>query len=190
MNIDISFSNSGICHRGWFLRLIGEVMSSAVKAVVRVGVGCLVTSPLHPNCLLWGVRRGSHGAGQLALPGGHLEVGESWEECAAREVQEETNLLVAAPKMVMVTNDVCMGGDPSKHYITIFMTAHIADNSPELVNMEPHKCERWEWVPWPAVLEVMRDTPERLFDPMRNFINTIESSRQTGKVFDAFPFTS
>ena len=45
-----------------------------------------------PECL---ARLGSHGAGTYALPGGHLEMGESWEACAAREVLEETGLEVS-----------------------------------------------------------------------------------------------
>jgi 8-oxo-dGTP diphosphatase len=72
-------------------------------AHVRVGVGCLVKSRFHPGCVLLGRRLGSHGANTFALPGGHLELGESWAECAAREVEEETNLTIENINFVHVT---------------------------------------------------------------------------------------
>ena len=48
-----------------------------------VGLGVLV---LRDDKVLIGQRLNSLGAGEYALPGGHLEFGEELEECAAREV--------------------------------------------------------------------------------------------------------
>jgi 8-oxo-dGTP diphosphatase len=45
--------------------------------------------------VLLGRRRGSHGEGYYAAPGGHIEFGESFEQAARREVREETGLEIA-----------------------------------------------------------------------------------------------
>ena len=61
--------------------------ASGNSPAVRVGVGVLV---LREGRVLLGRRQGAHGAGTWALPGGHLEFGESVEACARRELLEET----------------------------------------------------------------------------------------------------
>ena len=69
-------------------------------------------------------RLGSHGASAYALPGGHLEMGESWESCAAREVLEETGLEVSYLRFETAVNSIFA---PDKHYVTIFMRGEVAE---------------------------------------------------------------
>lgn len=69
-------------------------------------------------------RLSKHGAGEYALPGGHLEFGESFEQCAARELVEETGIVVQLPavRFAYAVNSVF---DSVKHYVTIFMVVHV-----------------------------------------------------------------
>ena len=120
--------------------------------------------------MMLGTRKGSHGAGMLSFPGGHLEMNESWAECAIREVKEETNLDIVGLEHIHTTNDPCISGNPDKHYITILMRASVADTSSELSNMEPHKCEKWEWVSWEEIISIYNTDRKRLFDPIVHFI--------------------
>ncbi|SPO26321.1 uncharacterized protein UTRI_03910 [Ustilago trichophora] len=69
---------------------------SDATVVPRVGVAVYVIN--EKGHVLVGKRTGSHGAGTLALPGGHLELHESFYECAAREVFEETGLILEPPQ--------------------------------------------------------------------------------------------
>ncbi|RLN92749.1 hypothetical protein BBJ28_00023698 [Nothophytophthora sp. Chile5] len=128
------------------------------QTVVRVGVGVLLMSKKHPNCVLIGQRKGSHGAGKFALPGGHLEMYESWQECAIREVKEETDLDLTEAKLAfreVSESEPCSisiywfaaAASTEKHYITILMQAVVDDEQP-VRNMEPNKCVGWTWERW------------------------------------------
>lgn len=72
-------------------------------------------------------RKGSHGAGTFALPGGHLEFLESIEACAIRETLEETGLKILNPRVEWVENSIWGQGNDQKHYVTIFVRADLCD---------------------------------------------------------------
>jgi ADP-ribose pyrophosphatase YjhB (NUDIX family) len=52
----------------------------------------VVLLPVDGGLLL--VRRAIPPVGQLALPGGYINLGESWQEAGARELREETGIAV------------------------------------------------------------------------------------------------
>lgn len=64
--------------------------------------------------------------GKWAFPGGHLEYGESFIDCAERETLEETALKVKGVKIAHVTNDIFE--EAGKHYITLFVVCEMLDS--------------------------------------------------------------
>ena len=145
---------------------------------VRVGVGVLVKDPKSAiGKVFAGKRKGSHGAGTLALPGGHLEMFETWQECAIREVQEEMGVDIHNVVFGHVTNDPMES--EGKHYITIFMLAEVVDNDATPINCEPHKCEGWESYSWDELQQIYDgkyDSGVSLFGPLRHLVE--ESPRK------------
>lgn len=132
-----------------------------------IGVGVFIRNG---NTLLVG-KRGStckRGAGCIALPGGHVEPGETIVQAVLREVQEETGLAVqisgkypippgkdpalynslpfAVPGMLAVTDhsDIHqqMDGRLVEH-LSLWMMTVYAGGVPE--TKEPDKCTGWWW---------------------------------------------
>ncbi|MBU1204900.1 MAG: NUDIX domain-containing protein [Nanoarchaeota archaeon] len=122
----------------------------------KVGVGIIV---IKDNKVLLGKRKNSHGEGSWCFPGGHLEFNESLENCAKREVLEETGIKIKNIRFETITNDIFK--DEEKHYITIFMLCE--HDSGEAKVMEPGKCEKWDWFEW-------NNLPEPLFLPIQSLL--------------------
>lgn len=92
-----------------------------MENIPRVGLGVAV---IKDRKILCGKRKNVHGNGTWQFPGGHLEFKESWEECAAREVREETGITIKNIRFGTVCNDIFTV--ENKHYITIIMIADYA----------------------------------------------------------------
>jgi 8-oxo-dGTP diphosphatase len=133
-----------------------------IRSTVRVGVGVLVCQG---SKIFAGVRKGSHGSDTLALPGGHLEMYESFEQCAIREVQEELDLPLRHVQYGHVCNNPMP--DDEKHYVTIFMMGRVdPDAIPK--NAEPEKCEGWDLYDWNELQAMVGS--RKLFSPLESLV--------------------
>lgn len=124
-----------------------------------VGVGVLI---IKNGQLLLAKRTNSHGNNCWAPIGGHLEYGESPEECAIREAREEAGIVIKNISRFSFTNDIFV--DEHKHYISIFLLAESFSGEPTI--LEPEKCARLEFF-------AFNNLPTPLFLPLQNLINQL-----------------
>lgn len=105
-----------------------------------VGVGVVVRCGDH---ILLGKRKGAHGAGQWALPGGKPDGGEHPRDAAWRELLEETGLRAYGVWPIdFWTYD--RFEEDGLHYVTLYFKTQVTPNDqPQL--LEPEKCEDWRW---------------------------------------------
>ena len=105
-----------------------------------VGIGVIILND--EGKVLIGKRKGSH-APYYSIPGGHLELGETFEYAAIKEIKEETNLDIENPKVICVVNNLETYAEEGKHYISVILFTK--EYSGTLKIMEPEKCESWQW---------------------------------------------
>jgi 8-oxo-dGTP diphosphatase len=117
--------------------------------------------------VLLGKRKGSHGSGEYALPGGHLEYEESFKECTGRETLEETEIVIKN------INFLCLATfckHENRQDVLAGLSADWESGEPKI--MEPNKCDGWGWYN-------LGDLPTPLFYPSGIIID----SYKTGKNF-------
>lgn len=106
----------------------------------KVGIGVIIVN--NEGKILIGKRINSH-AQKYSIPGGHLELGETFEAAAIREIKEETNLDIKHPKVIAITNNLETFKNEGLHYISIILLA--TDYEGCLDNKEHEKCAGWIW---------------------------------------------
>lgn len=132
---------------------------------IDVGVGVMI---FKDGKVLFGKRKGSHGAGDYAFTGGHLEYMESFEECAKRETLEEAGIVIKNVQFLSLGN---IKKYAPKHVIGIGVTAEWESGEPKV--MEPNKRESWDWYD-------IDHLPEPIFYPATLMIEAYKN----GKIYN------
>jgi 8-oxo-dGTP diphosphatase len=107
----------------------------------QIGIGIIIENS--EGRILLGKRKGSHGKGYYALPGGKPEYGEDLVPCAIREAKEETGLDIDIIRLVSITNDYMP--EYNKHFVTLGFLARTKGSNQQPQLLEPDKCEGWDW---------------------------------------------
>jgi len=100
-----------------------------------------------------------HGEGTWTMPGGKLEFGEGFEEGAARELKEETGMILKNVEVACVQNDRVADA----HFVTIGMLATDVEGEPQV--LEPDEITRWAWFE-------LDNLPKPLFFPSERVVES------------------
>jgi 8-oxo-dGTP diphosphatase len=108
-----------------------------IEKIPRVGIGVMI---FKGNKILLGKRKGSHGEGEYAFPGGHLNYMETIEDCAKRETLEETGIKIKNIRFQFLAN---VHRYKPKHYLHVNVITDYKSGKIQL--KEPEKCQSWKW---------------------------------------------
>ncbi|MGC2310357.1 MAG: NUDIX domain-containing protein [Candidatus Babeliaceae bacterium] len=124
--------------------------------IKHIKIGCEVFL-IKNNELLLGKRKNCYGEGTWALPGGHLEYGESLIACAQRELKEELGIEGLEFQLISTIDNI----DERGHYL--HMSFLLKQFSGEIENREPHFCYEWKFF-------AFSNLPENIFKPHQKIL--------------------
>lgn len=104
--------------------------------------------------------------GAWALPGGHVDVGETSRAAAARELEEETGVRVSADDLRQIGVWDSPGRDPRGRYVTVAYAAAVPAGT-QIVAGDDARRARW----WP-----LHGLPERLAFDHADILRAVTTS--------------
>lgn len=134
---------------------------SSTHARPQVGVGVVF---VRDNRVFLGQRLGALGDSTWGSAGGHLETGESLENCARREALEELGVVVGDLRYLCVSNIIAYG----RHYVDVEFLGDIGDQEPVL--MEPGAFSESGWF-------LLDSPPEPLFQAIWYALDSLKTGR-------------
>jgi len=124
----------------------------------KIGVGCMI---LRNNKVLLGQRKGAHGSATYGWVGGHLEFGETFEQCVERKIYEESGLVVENLTLLCMSNVI----DYEKHYLDIEFIAGNVLGEPKILKST---IVSWGWYD-------LDNLPSPLFKPVEMAIESYKN---------------
>lgn len=118
--------------------------------------------------------------GAWKAPGGHMEFGESPEQTALREVEEEVGVKISDLRFRALTNDVFEA--ERKHYITIWLQAKYVSGEAKV--KAPYEERDVRWFTWDSL-------PEPLYLDLQHLLEgkTYPSQTTRDKIGEAIETT-
>ncbi|NIJ09841.1 8-oxo-dGTP pyrophosphatase MutT (NUDIX family) [Saccharomonospora amisosensis] len=112
--------------------------------------------------------------GQLGLPAGHVELGETPTACAVRELAEELGIWIAPSDLIPGATWFRMSLEPR---VDIFFTIRSWKGTPKI--REPHKCTELVWT-----------DPQAMPADALEFLALAWNDAQNGRVLREYGFVS
>jgi 8-oxo-dGTP diphosphatase len=128
----------------------------------KVGVGVMIVKNAS---VLLAQRKGAHGAGEYAFPGGHLEYMEAFESCAQRETLEECGIEIENIRFQFLAN---VQRYAPHHYVHVGLLADWKRGTP--VVLEPEASGPWAWY-------ALENLPQPLFEMVRLAVESYQTGR-------------
>lgn len=100
---------------------------------------CVIVTNSQGSKILLGKRLNSYRSGWYGMPGGRLDVGEPLDECAKRELVEETAIMAKSVEFLGTIRE------NQGKYDFIHFVFKCNEYEGTVTLTEPDKCEGWEW---------------------------------------------